>query len=122
MNDLTNQPALPADRQINQSSQQTGGSTTSQLSKHLFWEIAQEKIDPDRNARWLIQRVLEYGVMDDWRWIKKYYGIPKIAEEAKKMKSLEPRALNFIASISNTPIKKFRCYTLRQSSQKHWIY
>ena len=97
-------------------------STINQLSKHLFWDTPQEKIDPVRNAKWLIQRVLEYGQWSDWKIIESYYGVERMGIEMTKVRTLEPRALSFIANLSAIPINKFRCYTRSQLNRKHWSY
>ena len=63
-----------------------------QFSPHLFWDVRKEDIDLDAHAQYVIQRVLEYGLLGDWNLIKSYYGLPKIVETAKGLRSLEPRA------------------------------
>ena len=68
-----------------------------QFSPHLFWDVRKEDIDLDAHAQYVIQRVLEYGLLGDWNLIKSYYGLPKIVETAKGLRSLEPRALAYIA-------------------------
>lgn len=61
-----------------------------QFSPHLFWDVRKEDIDLDAHAQYVIQRVLEYGLLGDWNLIKSYYGLPKIVETAKGLRSLEP--------------------------------
>ena len=94
----------------------------SQFSPNLFWDTRLESMDMESNAPYIVQRVLENGRMVDWKILVSYYTVPRIAEIAINLRSLEPRALSFISAVSSTPIEKFRCYTLRQSSQRHWIY
>jgi len=108
--------------QKNLFSRENVDSTVNQLSKQLFWDTAQNKIDSERNARWLIQRVLEYGQWSDWKIIEHYYGVDRIGIEMTKVRTLEPRALSFIAMLSGIPINQFRCYTRSQLNQKHWSY
>lgn len=48
-----------------------------QFSPHLFWDVRKEDIDLDAHAQYVIQRVLEYGLLGDWNLIKSYYGLPK---------------------------------------------
>ena len=55
-----------------------------QFSPHLFWDVRKEDIDLDAHAQYVIQRVLEYGLLGDWNLIKSYYGLPKIVETAKR--------------------------------------
>lgn len=45
-----------------------------QFSPHLFWDVRKEDIDLDAHAQYVIQRVLEYGLLGDWNLIKSYYG------------------------------------------------
>lgn len=92
------------------------------FSANLFWDADISSIDMEQNSRYIIQRVLEYGRYDDWKLILSYYGINRISGTAVNLRSLEPRALSFISAVSNIPKEQFRCYTLRQSSQKHWNY
>ena len=92
------------------------------FSSHLFWDIRKEDIDLEQYPKYIIKRVLEYGMWNDWIIIRSYYGLPKIVEEAKKMRELEPRALAYVSAISNTPKEKFRCYTYQQSNPQHWNF
>ncbi|MCQ2322741.1 MAG: hypothetical protein MJZ47_03890 [Bacteroidales bacterium] len=93
-----------------------------QFSKHLFWDTKIEDIDMQKHAPYVVQRVLEYGLIDDWKLLRSYYGLKKITEISMKLRELEPRALSFIAAISKTPKEDYRCYTTRQSNQQHWNF
>lgn len=92
----------------------------SKLSKMLFWDIDIEKADMDRYPRHIIQRVLEYGTLEDWRIIHSYYGLDKIVEECKQMRTLDPVCLAFICAKSNTKEEEYRCYHTRQSFPTLW--
>lgn len=92
------------------------------FSEYLFWDVNRDDVDPEKNAPFLVQRVLEYGQLSDWDLLNALYGLDKITEIAKNLRSLDPRALSFISVISSIPKEQFRCYTTRQSSRKHWIY
>lgn len=76
----------------------------------------------EEHASYIIKRVLEYGQLSDWNRIKEYYTLPVIVSYAQQFRELEPRALTYIAAISNTPIQQFRCYTMRQLSPRHWNF
>jgi hypothetical protein len=80
------------------------------FSSHLFWDVNRQELDAEAHAAFIIKRVLEYGALSDWKLIRDYYTIPVIAEEAKKFRELDERALSYIATISHTPIEQFRCY------------
>ena len=100
----------------------TANECINTFSNHLFWDVHKEYIDIDRHSKYIIKRVLEYGVWNDWMVLRIYYGLPRIVEEVKKMRDLEPRALAYIASISNTPKEEFRCYTYQHSIPQHWNF
>jgi len=92
------------------------------LSKHLFWDTPLENINPERSKKFIIQRVLEYGLMKDWLLIVEWYGLEKIGRVATQFRSLDPKALSFLVNITGIPINNFRCYTTKQSTRAHWDY
>lgn len=91
-------------------------------SPNLFWDADLEQLDFDANKKYVIQRVLERGAFTDLQIAFKYYGANVIIEIARNLRTLEPRALSFIARIANLPKESFKCYTAKQSSQAPWIY
>lgn len=91
-----------------------------QFSPNLFWDVDKSQIDLDKYAGHIIQRVLEYGRMCDWHIIKSYYGIDKIVECCRQLRTLDPVALSFICCISNTNKTTYRCYSTAQSSPTLW--
>ena len=93
---------------------------TKQLSPHLFWDIDKEQFDAERNSTQLIQRVLEYGELDDWYTVRDYYGLDRIARDCKTLRTLRPEALSFICVVTDTKKEDYRCYTFRQSHPTLW--
>jgi len=98
----------------------TKAEVINNLSKHLLWDVDINDLDVDKNARYIIQRVLEYGELEDWKLIKQYYGLDKIVEECKQMRDLDPVSLAFICFISKTNKEDYRCYHTRQSNPTPW--
>lgn len=92
----------------------------SQFSPNLFGDADLSTLSMDKHAGYIIQRVMEYGQMTDWRLIKDYYGVNKIVEECKKMRTLDPMCLSFITTISHTNKEDYRCYHFRQSYPTPW--
>jgi hypothetical protein len=85
------------------------------LSPHLFWDVDRDLISWEKHPHFLVERVLEFGVDQDWQILKEVYGISKTARIATELRTLDEVALNFIATLSNTPLEKFRCYIRSQS-------
>ena len=90
------------------------------FSKNLFWDADMSTLSMDSCPTYIIQRVLEHGQMNDWRLINRYYGIDRIVEECKQMRSLDPVSLSFICTISHTKEEDYRCYHFRQSFPTLW--
>ena len=90
------------------------------MSQYLFWDVDKEKLDMNQYPAYVIPRVLEYGNMDDWRLLNKFYGLDKIVEVCKKIRTLDPMCLSFICTISHTNIEDYRCYHFRQSFPTLW--
>jgi hypothetical protein len=93
-----------------------------QLSKHLFWDVDRSLLDFDKNEKLIVQRVLDYGLLKDWKIIRQQYGVSRIAEIATTLRTLEPTALSFIATLAKLPLTRFRCYTSKALTTRHWHY
>lgn len=100
---------------INMSNQNT-------FSPNLFWDADPSDLDLAKHKKYIVQRVLERGTIDDLRFAFKTYGLPEVIDTAKSLRTLEPMALSFIACVANEPRENFRCYTQKQSSPAPWIY
>ena len=83
------------------------------FSEHLFWDIRTGAIDMEKNAPYVIQRVLEYGRLSDWKLLLSYYGMHRIADISCHLRTLEPRALSFISTVSGVPKNQFRCFIMK---------
>lgn len=95
-------------------------SYISQLSPVLFWDIDRDHMDIEQHSAGLIQRVLEYGTLQDWRLTRDYYGLYRVVADCKRLRTLEPTALSFICAISNTNKEDYRCYQFKQSNPTLW--
>jgi len=91
-----------------------------QLSPYLFWDMDKSKLDMDKHSAHLISRVLEHGQLKDWRLIRNYYGLDRVVAECKRLRTLDPMALSFICTISNTKKEEYRCYHFAQSFPTPW--
>ena len=79
--------------------------------------------DMDKAPAQIIQRVLESGEKNDWRLILDYYGyygLDRIVEVCKQLRTLDPVCLLYICCISDTRKEDYRCYHTRQSNPTLW--
>ncbi len=65
------------------------------LSPDLFWDVSQAMVDPDKNARWLLERVIQRGRWEDWLLVKERYGKKEIQKLAPRLR-LDAKAKSFI--------------------------
>lgn len=54
----------------------------------LFWDVDPKTIDPDTHARYIIERILDFGHDDEVRWMAKQYPASLIRDVVKKSRVL----------------------------------
>lgn len=92
------------------------------LSKRAFWDVPFEKIDFEKQARFVIEKVFNYGSWNDQIAIIKYYGIEKIKEEIVQVLYFRNPVLAFLSTYFNIPKSAFKCYTQKLSLKQPWPY
>lgn len=102
--------------------QKIGNEIIKKFSYHLFWDTDREKLDMVQHRAFIIKRVLEYGLWEDWKLLRHCFTIQEIAETAIDFRELDPKTLAFVSTISNTPKESFRCYTTKQLNLQHWNF
>ena len=92
------------------------------FSKNLFWDVDENDLDIQQRSRFIIERVLMRGRIQDWLTINRIYGLDKIKEEAIRIRYLDKVTLNFCSTYFHIPKSKFVCYNQPQSIQQLWDY
>ena len=46
----------------------------TRFSTYLFWDVNKDDLDMEKHSQYIIKRVLEYGMLQDWNIVKQYYG------------------------------------------------
>ncbi len=77
--------------------------------KKLFWDVDFSYIDPVRNKRFVIERVLEYGDLSHFEKLKKLYSLEDIKEVLKSSKTISFKTANFYALLLGVPRKEVLC-------------
>ena len=90
----------------------------SRFSSHLFWDVDQNKVTIEKNLPFMVQRVLEYGKIEDWILLRNAIGIKALTEVAMQLKSLDDISLNFVSTLSGVPKEQFRCFKGSSSKVK----
>lgn len=63
--------------------------------KPLFWSYNFSRIDPDSDKKLIIVQTVNYGNLEHWGWINKFYGSRIVRDLLQKVASTEfrPQAL-----------------------------
>ena len=94
--------------------------TIDDFSQHLFWDVDLDGFDFEKHKAHLIQKVLEYGLINDWNLLKKVYGLDTIKEVSLKLRSLDAVTLSYLSAIFKINKTEFRCYKQRQLFPTYW--
>ena len=92
------------------------------LSNTLFWDTDISKVDFEKNAGHIIERVLQRGMLKDWFEIKKFYGVDRLKKEIVQIRYLDKISLNYCSKYFKIPKEQFKCYNTEQSIRQLWNY
>jgi len=56
----------------------------------LFWDTNPNKIDPKRNAQYIIERILDFGNDKEVKWLYNFYDKSFLKKIVIKSRSLSP--------------------------------
>lgn len=80
-----------------------------QLDKTLFWDVKFDDLDIEKNADFIIERVLSFGDVKDYKLLQKMYSYKRIKNAAIKANYPNKKTINFWSIIFNIPLNKFLC-------------
>ncbi|MDD5071712.1 MAG: hypothetical protein PHQ42_03180 [Patescibacteria group bacterium] len=86
--------------------------------KSLFWDVAE--IDPQKNRKFIIERILNFGDEADFRWIIKSYGEDEIKKIILKTRALDNKSLFFWRQYFN--LNQNRCLKNRLTKKQGWFW
>ncbi len=92
------------------------------LDKRIFWDVDFEKLDYDRKAAFIIERVFERGDVEDIRQCRRYYGDEKLKDVLTKARWLSLHNIYLACALFDNELKDYRCYITAQSNPNHFLY
>ena len=54
----------------------------------LFWDVDPDKIDTEKNAQYVIERILDFGNDKEVRWLRDFYDASLIKKTVEKSRCL----------------------------------
>ncbi len=67
----------------------------SQFKKSLFWDVDTEKLSYENDWFFIIERILEFGDIDDILWMKETFPEEKIKGTVRKSRILSNRTRSY---------------------------
>jgi hypothetical protein len=61
--------------------------------KSLFWDVG--ALNPDKDADFIITRILNLGDTDDFAWAMHFYGQDKVEDVLRKKAQLDKKSFSF---------------------------
>lgn len=92
------------------------------LPKALFWDVDPAGLDPDEQARQIVERVVEYGGLADWKAVRRHYGDERMKEIVTTARCLSPQSVAFCCAAFDLKKEDFRCCTSRPFPPAPWNY
>jgi phage pi2 protein 07 len=92
------------------------------LHKRIFWDVNFDKIDYQEKAAFVIERVFEWGDVEDIRQVRKYYGDLKVKQVLMNCRYLPEIKIYLAAAVFNERPEHFKCYIQTQSMKDLWPF
>jgi hypothetical protein len=80
----------------------------------IFWDVDANKLDFEKKASFIIERVFERGDVEDIRMCRRFYGDEKVIDVLLEAQFLPLLRLHLASGVFDKPLTEFRCYKLRQ--------
>ena len=60
--------------------------------RSLFWDINPKNLDPDKYPDYIIERILDFGEIKEFKWMAHYYPAEKIKDVMRHSRVVSDRA------------------------------
>lgn len=92
------------------------------LSKQAFWDVDMDKIDYEKNARHVVEKVIERGKIEDFNNLLRFYGFERVRDLALQALWLSDISINFCCTLFKVKPTDFKCYEKKQLNRPHWDF
>ena len=81
-------------------------SSVFPFSRELFWDYPNLNIDLEKNARFVVERVVTRGRLEDFYKLLKIYSKEQIVACLKRSKELDPKTRHFVSNYFDIPLNE----------------
>lgn len=92
----------------------------SRLSRRMFWDTPLSSIDWYAHRHFIVERVMRYGGICDWRIINTWYGRDELRRIAVALRDLDGRSIAYLALMLDLKKEDFRCCIESPSHRSFW--
>jgi hypothetical protein len=86
--------------------------------RQLFWDV--EGVDAQKDAQFIIERILSLGNKEDFKWANDFYGPDKLRAIVCRSRNLDKKSFNFWRQFFN--IKKEECIFNQSAGQRELFW
>lgn len=86
--------------------------------RSLFWDV--NDVDPEKNKKFILERILGFGDMEDFFWALKFYGKEEIKEILLKSRALDSKSSFFWRQYFN--IDQKICLKNQLAKRQSWFW
>jgi len=65
-----------------------GKKSRIRFRQSLFWDVDPKTIDPNKNAEYVIERILEFGELHEVKWMIRYYPVETIRNAMRESRMI----------------------------------
>ncbi|MEK7274599.1 MAG: hypothetical protein AAB110_05035 [Candidatus Desantisbacteria bacterium] len=82
---------------------------TNSSVERLFWDVDRDSVDVEKHRFYIISRIIDYGNIDDIKWMKNTYTEDEIKEIICKKKGISKKSAYFWMAYYKIPIEEVKC-------------
>lgn len=92
------------------------GSTTPFIahlsrSRHLFWDVDPLALDPEKHSRFIIERILRFGLPEDVRFMQEQYSDATLRDVITHSRQIDRKTASFWSIHLNIPREEIACFS-----------
>lgn len=82
-----------------------------QQSKHLFWDVDPLSLDPEKHSKYIIERILRFGLPEDVLAMQKHYSDAAIRTVVIHSRHIDRKTASFWAIHLDIPREEIACFS-----------
>lgn len=82
-----------------------------QQAKHLFWDVDPMGLDPDLHSKFIIERILRFGLPEDVMAMQKQYSDATIRSVVISSRHIDRKTASFWALHLRIPHEEIACFS-----------